>query len=147
MQQRSTPRRFANWARLLVLAALVSFAATPLGPAFSAVATDPASAFTPPSAPGTWILICSTTGYKWINLDNPDGDGPAGQDSPAVKCPCCIVGPVKGKAPQDNFIRLPNLDIAGSGAFWLDRENPPWLKPPALEARVPRAPPAWPLST
>lgn len=142
MQQRAEERRFGDAARLLVLAALLSFAATPLVPAFSAAPDDPAYALTPPSAPGAWILICSSTGYKWINLDDPDTSGPVGQDNAAVKCPCCIVSPVKGKAPQDHFIRLPNLDTAGPAAFWLDRENPPWLKPPALEARVPRAPPA-----
>ena len=142
MHQRSERRRFGGSARLLVLAALLSFVATPLVPAFSAAPDDPAYAFTPPAAPGTWILICSTTGYKWINLDDPDGSTPVGQDNSAANCPCCIVSPVKGKAPQDHFIRLPHRDIAGSAAFWLDRETPPWLKPPALEARVPRAPPA-----
>ena len=142
MQRQQKGRQIGGLARLLVMAALLSFAATPLVPAFSATSDDPAYAVTPPSAPGTWILICSTSGYKWINLDDPDGSGPVGQDNSAVKCPCCIVSPVKGKAPQDNFIRLPHPDIAGSAAFWLGGENPPWLKPPALEARVPRAPPA-----
>lgn len=89
---------------------------------------------------GNWILICSPTGYQWLNLDNPDQRIPLSSGGDAVKCSGCTLAAGKTITAANINFGVPNRQSRSLAFFSIFDALAP--NDHISYAKRPRAPPA-----